>query len=99
MVKKLGAIIVLATFVSLVPAIAVAGAPVGAPGPGGLPPLDQSLMAFKEQGVWYFPCVAPAYLCRIPPHYATYGPPPPVCPPPPMAYYPPPKLMKPKMMK
>ncbi|MGC8908872.1 MAG: hypothetical protein ACP5M0_15735 [Desulfomonilaceae bacterium] len=44
-------------------------------------PLDASLMAFKEQGVWYDLCEAPAYLVRIPPHYATYGPPPiPCCP-------------------
>lgn len=41
------------------------------------PPLDHSLMGFKEQGVWYFPCAAPEHQPRIPPHYATYGPPPP----------------------
>jgi hypothetical protein len=46
-------------------------------------PLDQSLMAFKEQGVWYYLCSAPVYPCRIPPHYLTFGPPPPhYCPPP-----------------
>ena len=41
------------------------------------PPLDHTLMGMKEQGVWYFPCVAPEFNPRIPPHYATYGPPPP----------------------
>jgi len=44
-------------------------------------PLDASLMAFKNQGVWYDLCEAPAFAVRIPPHYATYGPPPvPCCP-------------------
>jgi len=60
---------------------AVAG---GTPPPAQYPPLDYTLMAFKEQGVWYFPCVAPMYPVRIPPHYLTFGPPPPPCPPPPM---------------
>lgn len=46
------------------------------------PPLDVSLMGFKDQGVWYFLCEAPAYPVRIGPHYLTYGPPPPCCPPP-----------------
>ncbi len=45
-------------------------------------PLDQTLMGFKEQGVWYFLCIAPEYPIRIGPQYATYGPPPPPCPPP-----------------
>ncbi|AFM27098.1 hypothetical protein [Desulfomonile tiedjei] len=49
------------------------------------PPLDVSLMAFKEQGAWYFLCTAPAFPYRIPPHYATYGPPPPPCGPVPCA--------------
>lgn len=44
-----------------------------------LPPLDHSLTAFKEIGVWYFLCVAPTYHHRIPPHFETYGPPPPPC--------------------
>lgn len=47
------------------------------------PPLDTSLMAFKEQGAWYFLCEAPTYPYRIPPHYLTYGPPPPCGPVPP----------------
>jgi hypothetical protein len=47
------------------------------------PPLDPTLMAFKDQGVWYFLCEAPVHNYRIPPHYLTYGPPPvPYCPPP-----------------
>lgn len=50
----------------------------------GSAPLDETLMSFKEQGVWYFLCTAPVFNCRIPPHYLTYGPPPPeYCPPPP----------------
>lgn len=55
-------------------------------GPAGrhkLPPLDVSLMAFKEAGIWYFLCTAPMYCQRIPPHYQTYAPPPPPCYPPP----------------
>ncbi|MCL5123271.1 MAG: hypothetical protein M1511_02000 [Deltaproteobacteria bacterium] len=52
----------------------------GPGGPGGAmqgPPLDYTLMGFKEQGAWYFLCTAPEYPKRIPPHYQTYGPPPP----------------------
>jgi len=45
----------------------------------GPPPLDPALMGFKESGVWYFPCTAPVYLWRIPPHYLTYAPLPPPC--------------------
>jgi hypothetical protein len=45
---------------------------------------DPVLTAFKEQGVWYFPCVAPAYLCRIAPQPMTFGPPPPCGPPTPV---------------
>jgi hypothetical protein len=41
------------------------------------PPLDYTLMGFKDQGVWYFPCSAPEFPKRIPPHYQSYGPPPP----------------------
>ena len=63
------------------PVLSNAGGPVGVYGP----PLDQSLMGFKEQGVWYFPCVAPAYPYRIAPQYATFGPPPPPCGPVPCA--------------
>jgi hypothetical protein len=59
---------------------AFAGGPARAP---KLPPLDDTQMAFKEQGAWYFLCVAPVFCERIPPHYLTYGPPPPQCPPPP----------------
>jgi hypothetical protein len=58
------------------PMLVKAGGSVAAYGP----PLDASLMAFKEQGVWYFLCEAPTYPYRIPPHYLTYGPPPPCCP-------------------
>ena len=46
---------------------------------GKMPPLDVTLMGFLEQGVWYFPCFAPMYPHRIPPHYLVYGPPPPPC--------------------
>ncbi len=63
----------------------------GGSGKGGLPPLDYSLMGFKDQGVWYFLCTAPAYPVRIGPHFQTYGPPPPPCPVPPCAFPPPPK--------
>ncbi len=48
-----------------------------------VPPLDQTLMGFKDQGVWYFLCIAPEHLSRISPNYQTYGPPAPPCPPPP----------------
>lgn len=47
---------------------------------GQSPELDYSLMGFKEQGVWYFPCVAPQYPVKIAPCYVTYGPPPPCMP-------------------
>lgn len=43
------------------------------------PALDYTLMGFKDQGAWYFPCVAPEFPVRIGPHYQTYGPPPPPC--------------------
>jgi len=46
------------------------------------PPLDPTLMGFKDQGIWYFLCTAPVFCERIPAHYLTYGPPPPQCPPP-----------------
>lgn len=58
------------------------------------PPLDHTLMGFKEQGVWYFPCVAPEHHPRIPPHYATYGPPPPPYCAPPCAPVGPPQVLK-----
>ena len=32
------------------------------PANGNAFPLDQTLMGFKEQGVWYFLCIAPEYL-------------------------------------
>ncbi len=51
-------------------------------GKGKEPPLDVSLMGFKDQGIWYFLCEAPTYPVRIGPHYLMYGPPPPCCPPP-----------------
>jgi len=62
----------------------------------GYPPLDPTLMGFKEIGTWYFLCTAPTYMDRIPPHYLTFGPPPvPYCPPPmPMAGPVPQKPMK-----
>lgn len=66
----------------------------GAARPAHYPPLDYSLMAFKEQGVWYFLCEAPQYPYRIPPHYATFGPPPPACPPPLICAPPPPAVKK-----
>ena len=71
--------IIIVTIALILPAFA---GPSGRIGP---PLLDASLMAFKEQGIWYFFCVAPEYPCRIPPHYATYAPPPPTCGPPPCA--------------
>ncbi|MBI5570253.1 MAG: hypothetical protein HY914_09940 [Desulfomonile tiedjei] len=49
-------------------------------GPAGRamgPPLDYTLMGFKNQGVWYFLCEAPVVVYRVPPHYLTYAPPPP----------------------
>src|SRR5271157_6588737 len=52
---------------------------VNAGGYGQMPPLDESLIGMKEQGVWYFLCDAPIFFYRIPPHYATFGPPPPPC--------------------
>lgn len=58
------------------------------------PPLDPTLMGWKEQGVWYFLCTSPIRGARIPPHYLTYGPPPvPYCPPPPVMYGPPVKAV------
>jgi hypothetical protein len=48
-----------------------------------VPLLDQTLMGFKEQGVWYFLCIAPEHPSRISPNYQTYGPPAPPCLPPP----------------
>ena len=61
--------------------------------PGCAPPqLDTSLMGFKEQGVWYFPCVAPVYLYRIPPHVLTVAPPPVPCGPVPCVPAPPRKI-------
>jgi len=58
------------------------------------PPIDQTLTGMKEQGVWYFPCVAPIYRWRIPPQYATYAPPPPPCMPPVQCAPPPRPLIK-----
>jgi hypothetical protein len=39
------------------------------------------MMGFKNQGVWYFLCTAPAFPVRIAPHYFQFGPPPPCAPP------------------
>lgn len=76
-------------FLGGIVAVVILGAHISAACAGGpysgkpAAPLDVSLMAFKEQGVWYDLCEAPAFHVRIPPHYATYGPPPvPCCPPP-----------------
>jgi hypothetical protein len=52
-----------------------AGSPAG-PLPLGPAP-DLELMAFKDQGVWYFPCAAPAFPVRIGFQELSYGPPPP----------------------
>jgi len=71
------AVMVLAT--SCLPTDSLAGGR----GPRGSARLDDTLMGFKEQGIWYFLCTAPVFDQRIPPHYLTYGPPPPnYCPPP-----------------
>ena len=80
MKKKLILCIMVAAFVlTLLPLVTCAQPRVRK---GNEPPLDVSLMAFKDQGVWYFLCDAPAYPVRIGPHYLMYGPPPPYCPPP-----------------
>jgi len=72
-------IIFVVSFTSIASALAGPAAVPHAVKPAA--PLDASLMAFKEHGVWYDLCEAPAFLVRIPPHYATYGPPPvPCCP-------------------
>lgn len=60
---------------ALYPISAVAGPPAHQ----RTPPLDHTLMAFKEQGAWYFLCTAPLYCQRILPHIQTYAPPPPLC--------------------
>ena len=41
------------------------------------PPIDVAMMGFKNHGVWYFLCHAPAFPVRIAPHYLEFGPPPP----------------------
>lgn len=83
---------------ALVAVIALTFIPVDCFAGGGprpmSPPLDPTLMGFKEQGVWYFPCVAPVYRWRIPPHYLTYAPPPPPCMPPVPCAPPPKPLIK-----
>ena len=51
------------------------------------PPLDYELMAFKNQGIWYFLCEAPLVQVGCPPPVLTAFPPCPPCgpvPPPPM---------------
>jgi hypothetical protein len=73
----------LTLLVLLLPALTGATGPPPPPG-FGPPPLDLSLMAFKEQGVWYFLCEAPIYLYRIPPHFLTIAPPPACWPMPPV---------------
>ena len=93
MIRLLSVSLAIAVFaVTFFAAMSIAG------GPGGStqgPPLDYTLMGFKEQGVWYFPCCAPVYNQRIPPHYLTYGPPPPpYCPPPCAPAGPPPMIRK-----
>ncbi len=64
---------------AITPLLFPVNAQSGGMGPRRTPPLDQSLMQFKEAGIWYFLCISPTYLQRIPPHYQTYGPPPPPC--------------------
>ncbi len=78
--KKLIIIVVLIASCSFAASVALAGGGVVVPQRAQL---DPTLMAFKDQGVWYFPCEAPIFNPRIPPHYVTYGPPPPpyCCPP------------------
>jgi len=76
--KHIVFISIIIAFWSIAPA-AQAGGSLARRGPA----LDYTLMAFKEQGIWYFLCCAPEYGLRIPPHYLTFGPPPPhYCPPP-----------------
>jgi hypothetical protein len=70
------AVIVVLGGLSMV-AVCLAGGPGGHGGAMQGPPLDYTLMGFKDQGVWYFPCSAPEFPKRIPPHYQSYGPPPP----------------------
>lgn len=82
--------------VTQLPTVSSAGGP-GPPHYG--PPLDGSLMAHKEQGVWYFLCTAPHYPYRIPPHYLVYGPPPPACAPPPCVGAPCPTPMMPQKVR
>ncbi len=72
----------LSVLVLLLPGLSAAAGPLPPPG-FSQPPLDLSLMAFKEQGAWYFLCEAPVYLYRIPPHVLTFAPPPPCWPMPP----------------
>jgi hypothetical protein len=63
--------------------------------PGFTPPLDPTLMGFKEHGTWYFLCYSPISGQRIPPHYMTFAPPPkPYCPPPNVPMVPPQKVHK-----
>ncbi|MGO8821656.1 MAG: hypothetical protein ACLQO6_10570 [Desulfomonilaceae bacterium] len=93
MTRLISILLAMIVFVGLtMVAVSFAG---GSGGPGGAmqgPPLDYTLMGFKDEGVWYFPCCAPEFTHRIPPHYQTYGPPPPPycgvpgapCAPPPM---------------
>ncbi|MFH1115644.1 MAG: hypothetical protein V1792_17180 [Pseudomonadota bacterium] len=88
---------------ALIPSLLSIDAHSGGMGRPQAPPLDQTLMGFKETGVWYFLCASPTYLQRIPPHYATYGPPPPpCCPIPPAPFMCPqkvgPTLIKPKLV-
>ncbi|MGC8660066.1 MAG: hypothetical protein ACP5U1_13435 [Desulfomonilaceae bacterium] len=70
---------ILAVMFALMSPLCFAGGPGGQGGAMQGPPLDYTLMGFKEQGAWYFLCTAPEYCKRIPPHYQTYGPPPPYC--------------------
>ena len=74
----------------LLASVSFGGSPVQKP----MVPLDITLMAFKEQGVWYDLCEAPAFLVRIPPYYATFGPPPSYCPPPLCGPPMPPRIVK-----
>lgn len=72
------------------PAPSDAGGRMGYAGPE----IDPVLTGFLEHGVWYFPCYAPTYPCRIAPRYMTYGPPPVDCCP--VPFSPPERPMRPR---
>ncbi len=63
------------------------------------PSLDMTLMAFKEQGAWYYLCEAPEFQCRTPNHYLSFAPPPPYCPPPVVCAAPPACVLPPMVSR